>query len=44
MIREIEMPHLLKGVGFKILVEWYNVVTPFGQKVKELPPTLTPEP
>ena len=31
-IHKNKSPHLLKGVYFKIAVNVYNIVTPFGQE------------
>ena len=33
--RERETPFLLKGAEFEILVDWYDVVTPFWQEGQE---------
>ena len=41
---EREMPHLLKGMEFVILVNRYDVVTPFEREGQEGPLPLPPEP
>ena len=41
---EREMPHLLEGVEFVILVDRYYAATPFGREVLGVLPLLPPEP
>ena len=43
-IRERDILQLLTGVEFAILVNWYDVVTPFDWEVQEVPTMIPPDP